>query len=349
MSAAHLRILPSHTHPRGWRLGYALCLVLLLITGCSPASSVPPLSPVAIKQPPPARTYRLLTLPIQAEDLSERAILQRWLDNIHATRSLEFQPLPAPENWAKIDPTTPQGRERFSWLQADQLLQLKVVKEPLQQVVLKLWLPNQEKPLWSEQISYLNKDDLVLALRLLKRRLHQFLGDAVWIILEPQPTVFLTFPDTMQEIFNRQGQDDAELNSPTYGGDNQPLPGDVELPLFLQEVSTSPNPPTEPEQPLLPAPALPTERAQVSGYTIQVGAFQDRQRAKLLASRLVSLGYSPMLSHYLNRKQETWFFVWMGNYPTREEAVKASETFRSVVGEHPFVTRIHALHKMIAP
>ncbi|MEG3638586.1 SPOR domain-containing protein [Magnetococcus sp. PR-3] len=343
-------------HPRPYpnliRMGIVALVLISVLGGCTqPVKSVPSPDPTSIKMPPPARTYRLLTMPIEADNITERNALRRWVKKLRSLRSLEYQPLPAPENWTQLNPKTEQGREKIAWLQADHVMLLKTVKNPYRQVALSIWSSEQAKPLWQERISYINSQDLVLALRLMKRRLHRFLGDAVWIILEPQPTAFLTFPDAPENPLLLASPPKDQIPTPMYGADNIPLSSDLELPAFLHTPGEEPQEEvqTPPQEQTQPPPTPPEKKSNVQAYTVQVGAFQDRGRATKLVHRLQSLGYNTMLNHYLNSNQETWYFVWMGKYATRQQAIKAGEAFTKAMGERPFITRIHALHNITKP
>ncbi len=85
--------------------------------------------------------------------------------------------------------------------------------------------------------------------------------------------------------------------------------------------------PEHPTQPA-PPPVVETAAGATGPYSVQVGAFIIQNNALELVATLVGRGYDAWLASEKDVEGRAWFFVRVGRYPNREEAVIAAATFR---------------------
>ena len=104
------------------------------------------------------------------------------------------------------------------------------------------------------------------------------------------------------------------VNPPAVDGRVSPHPGKTEDP--------------GPAQPVLTAKAravrpLPTV-APAHSFTVQVGAFLNRENARRLAGLLESKGYNPDVSTKTDGQKRVWHLVRVGSHPDRAHASAAA-------------------------
>ncbi len=78
-----------------------------------------------------------------------------------------------------------------------------------------------------------------------------------------------------------------------------------------------------------PAPEKVSQPAAKMTHSVQVGAFRTREQAEKLAGTLKKKGYPAGILPVTDSKARTWYTVRIGDYPSRQEAVKHAEAFTS--------------------
>lgn len=74
-------------------------------------------------------------------------------------------------------------------------------------------------------------------------------------------------------------------------------------------------------------------------FTVQVGAFRDRNRAELLRDRLLT-DYSPIFIRRYDSRESVYYRVFVGKMPTEESAQEFGERLRASEGFTPMVIRM---------
>jgi cell division protein FtsN len=78
-----------------------------------------------------------------------------------------------------------------------------------------------------------------------------------------------------------------------------------------------------------PAPEKVSQPAAKMTHSVQVGAFRTREQAEKLAGTLKKKGSPAGILPVTDSKARTWHTVRIGDYPSRQEAVKHAEAFTS--------------------
>ncbi|MBF0214159.1 MAG: SPOR domain-containing protein, partial [Magnetococcales bacterium] len=78
--------------------------------------------------------------------------------------------------------------------------------------------------------------------------------------------------------------------------------------------------------------APPTSRAE-EGYAVQVAAFQNPTETEKKLIELSSRGYDLYLCETKDGNGRNWQLIWIGRYPTQEQARQAAEEYFKTVGE----------------
>nr|CRH07251.1 Exported protein of unknown function [Candidatus Magnetococcus massalia] len=237
----------------------ALLLTLLLLTSCMGTTPKPVAQDAAYKPPPP-RVYRLMVLPIQEEKRNPkvRAMVEKWLKRILAIRTLGKETLPVPLDWMPVPLQQPAHLTTLQNMKVDHLLGIKLLEYPSRKVRITIWGPSSLRPIWQEDIAYFNHQDIQLALRLIKKRLHRYLGDVVWVELKSRPDVRISFK-TKQLSPQRRLISEADNAPPTVARYELPsffaqTAEQVEEPPQLKpQPAPRPRPQTAPKQETKPA------------------------------------------------------------------------------------------------
>jgi cell division septation protein DedD len=96
-------------------------------------------------------------------------------------------------------------------------------------------------------------------------------------------------------------------------------------------------PPPSSSRPAVTAPAVTAPAA--TAFVLQVAAFDDPARAREMVGALQGKGLPAYLVAPPPGSPNAPYRVRIGEYATREEAVKAAASVGKVVGEKPWVTR----------
>jgi len=104
-----------------------------------------------------------------------------------------------------------------------------------------------------------------------------------------------------------------------------------------------PKPVEKPPEPAAPAP----EPAKMA-FSVQVGAFLDRQNAEKQVSRFKGKGYAPYIYQSADPKKRKWFVVRLGDFEDLEKASEAYYGFRRKEKTEAVITRIDSL-SIVAP
>ena len=73
------------------------------------------------------------------------------------------------------------------------------------------------------------------------------------------------------------------------------------------------------------------------GFTVQVGAFKEIERANKAARELSIKGYEPYIIPYVNSLGSNWYLVRIGRFETRQEAKEYALSFESAEGMEAIV------------
>jgi cell division septation protein DedD len=76
------------------------------------------------------------------------------------------------------------------------------------------------------------------------------------------------------------------------------------------------------------------------GFTVQIGAFKEIERANKAVNELNIRGYEPYILPYVNSLGTNWYLVRIGKFRTREEAKKYATSFQTTEGMEAIVERI---------
>lgn len=76
------------------------------------------------------------------------------------------------------------------------------------------------------------------------------------------------------------------------------------------------------------------------GFTVQIGAFKEIERANRALNELNTRGYEPYILPYVNSLGTNWYLVRIGRFNTREEARKYAISFQSTEGMEAIVERM---------
>jgi cell division septation protein DedD len=76
------------------------------------------------------------------------------------------------------------------------------------------------------------------------------------------------------------------------------------------------------------------------GFTVQIGAFKEIDRANRALHELNKMGYEPYILPYVNSLGTNWYLVRIGRFNTREEAREYAISFQSAEGMEAIVERI---------
>lgn len=76
------------------------------------------------------------------------------------------------------------------------------------------------------------------------------------------------------------------------------------------------------------------------GFTVQIGAFKEIERANRALSELSIKGYEPYILPYVNSLGTNWYLVRIGMFNTREEAREYAISFQTAEGMEALVERI---------
>ena len=76
------------------------------------------------------------------------------------------------------------------------------------------------------------------------------------------------------------------------------------------------------------------------GFTVQIGAFKEIERANKALNELNIKGYEPYILPYVNSLGTSWYLVRIGRFNTREEARKYAMSFQNTEGMEAIVERI---------
>lgn len=76
------------------------------------------------------------------------------------------------------------------------------------------------------------------------------------------------------------------------------------------------------------------------GFTVQIGAFKEIERANRALNELNIKGYQPYILPYVNSLGTNWYLVRIGRFNTREEAREYAISFESTEGMEAIVERI---------
>jgi tetratricopeptide (TPR) repeat protein len=77
---------------------------------------------------------------------------------------------------------------------------------------------------------------------------------------------------------------------------------------------------------------------QGTGFCVQAGAFLSMKNAERLSDKLTGKGYAAHVVAFKGKSNKTWYTVLIGNYVSREEALKEANAF-SVKEQMPVVVR----------
>jgi len=73
-----------------------------------------------------------------------------------------------------------------------------------------------------------------------------------------------------------------------------------------------------------PAASPPTPSPTIARYTVQVGAFKERDQAEAVRARLAAAGHDAFIAD-IDGAATTWYRVRVGAYGSRDEALRAAE------------------------
>jgi cell division septation protein DedD len=76
------------------------------------------------------------------------------------------------------------------------------------------------------------------------------------------------------------------------------------------------------------------------GFTVQIGAFTEIERANRAVSELNIRGYEPYILPYVTSLGTNWYLVRIGKFKTREEAREYATSFQTTEGMEAIVERI---------
>lgn len=76
------------------------------------------------------------------------------------------------------------------------------------------------------------------------------------------------------------------------------------------------------------------------GFTVQIGAFKEIERANRALNELNIRGYEPYILPYVNSLGTNWYLVRIGRFNTREEAREYAISFQRTEGMEAIVERI---------
>ncbi len=126
------------------------------------------------------------------------------------------------------------------------------------------------------------------------------------------------------------GKPDAKAGEPARKGkaDNAPEAVPAEAPKDKPKAES----PAEPAQakaktPEAGAAPMPEKIREPKSYTVQVGAFLEKDNAEDLAEDLKDKGYAPYIISVWDSMKRQWHTVRLGDYDTQEEAAKAAGEF----------------------
>jgi cell division septation protein DedD len=76
------------------------------------------------------------------------------------------------------------------------------------------------------------------------------------------------------------------------------------------------------------------------GFTVQIGAFKEIERANKALNELNMKGYEPYILPYVNSLGTSWYLVRIGKFNTREEAREYAISFQRTEGMEAILERI---------
>lgn len=65
-----------------------------------------------------------------------------------------------------------------------------------------------------------------------------------------------------------------------------------------------------------------------TAYTVQLGAFSDKKNAEQMKVSLQNKGYKNIEIKIRTEKEKTLYLVWMGSYPSKEEAARSAASLK---------------------
>jgi cell division septation protein DedD len=75
------------------------------------------------------------------------------------------------------------------------------------------------------------------------------------------------------------------------------------------------------------------------GFTVQIGAFKELERANKALNELNIKGYEPYILPYVNSLGTNWYLVRIGKFNTREEAREYATSFQRTEGMEAIVEK----------
>ncbi len=76
------------------------------------------------------------------------------------------------------------------------------------------------------------------------------------------------------------------------------------------------------------------------GFTVQIGAFKEIERANRARNELKTKGYEPYILPYVSSLGTNWYLVRIGRFNTSEEAREYANSFQAAEGMEALVERI---------